>query len=155
MKSIALNLLGNVSDAEDAVQDAFLKIYRGLQSFRGQSTLSTWIYRIAVNSCYDLGRRRRPGVVSLDDEASDTARHTVSRLSDHPLRMALEQALARLNARDRAVFVLFEVEGFRHAEIAEILGIPEGTSKSALFEAKRELQRRLWSSRPAAGRSAS
>ena len=59
MKSVAMNLLGNTSDAEDAVQEAFLKLHRSWTSFKGESLLSTWLYRILVNTCYDMGRRRK------------------------------------------------------------------------------------------------
>ncbi len=144
MKSIALNLLGDMSDAEDAVQEAFLKIYRGVGNFRSQSSFSTWIYRVLVNACYDLrrkrGRRQETPEIDVDPDGIDfRATATI----DPPLRLALEKSLARLNDRNRIVFLLFEVEGFKHREIAEILSIPEGTSKNLLFEAKRELQRLL------------
>ena len=118
MKSIAWNLLKNTGDAEDAVQEAFLKIYRGAKTFRGGAAFSTWTYRVLVNP------------------AAPTR-------TDHPLRLALEKAVTRLKPRHRAVFLLFAVEGFTHGEIGRILGIPEGTSKTFLFEAKKTLQRRL------------
>jgi RNA polymerase sigma factor (sigma-70 family) len=73
----------------------------------------------------------------------DLLNRSASRSSDHPLRLALEQSLGRLGERARTVFLLFEVEGFKHREIAGILAIPEGTSKNLLFEAKKELQRLL------------
>src|SRR6059036_1726652 len=120
MKSIALNLLGNLSDAEDAVQEAFIKIYRGVASFRNESSFSTWIYRVLVNVCYDLRRRRvrRPEAPGLDagHEGTDFAAPFTP---DHPLRLTLEKSLARLKERNRTVFLLFEVEGFKHREIAE------------------------------------
>ncbi len=151
MKSIAKNLLGNVGDAEDAVQEAFLKIYRGAKTFRGGAAFSTWTYRVLVNTCYDLLRRRRsrPVAGSLDSEdlrvpvPADPG-------ADHPLRLALEKAVSKLERRRRAVFLLFEVEGFTHGEIARILGIPEGTSKTFLFDAKRKLQKWLAPARRAA-----
>jgi RNA polymerase sigma-70 factor (ECF subfamily) len=143
MKSIALNLLGNVGDAEDAVQEAFLKIFRGAKTFRGGAAFSTWTYRILVNTCYDALRRRRSrpaaSVAAGDREAAVAADPG----ADHPLRLALEKAVARLKPRHRTVFLLFAVEGFTHGEIARILGIPEGTSKTFLFEAKKKLQRWL------------
>jgi RNA polymerase sigma-70 factor (ECF subfamily) len=144
MKSIAFHLLGNAADAEDAVQEAFLRIYRGAASFRGRSSFATWTYRVLVNACHDLGRRRRarPEDAPLEDAPPRAAS------DDHPLRLALERAIARLRARHRAVFLLFEVEGFTHREIAEILNVAEGTSRTLLFEAKRDLQRLL---RPLAG----
>lgn len=152
MKSIAMNLLGNAADAEDAVQEAFLKIYRAARGFRGQSAFTTWVYRVLVNTCYDLMRRgrRRPEMV-----ASDAVELPPARGADHPLRLSLEQCLGRLRPRHRSVFLLFEVEGFSHREIGEILDVPEGTSKTLLFTAKRELQGMLWTGGAAARLSAS
>ena len=146
MKSIAWNLLGNTGDAEDAVQEAFLKIYRGAKTFRGGAAFSTWTYRVLVNTCYDALRRRRSRpVASSLDEAGDAGRGVPAAPpgADHPLRLALEKAVAHLKPRHRAVFLLFAVEGFTHGEIGRILGIPEGTSKTFLFEAKKKLQRWL------------
>jgi RNA polymerase sigma-70 factor (ECF subfamily) len=150
MKSIALNLLHDVADAEDAVQEAFLKIYRGAKTFRGGAAFSTWTYRVLVNTCYDSLRRRkgRPAGAPLPAEESDPSFPAVPG-ADHPLRLALEKAVARLAPKHRAVFLLFAVEGFTHGEIARILGIPEGTSKTFLFDARKKLQRWL-ASRPAA-----
>jgi RNA polymerase sigma-70 factor (ECF subfamily) len=143
MKSVAMNLLGNTSDAEDAVQEAFLKLYRSWDSFKGESLRSTWLYRILVNTCYDIGRRRKrtPEPATPDDEQA--AEQKAAPQSDHALRLTIERALRRLPEVQRSVFLLFEVEGFKHREIADILDIPEGTSKHALFSAKRELQERL------------
>jgi RNA polymerase sigma factor (sigma-70 family) len=151
MKSVALNLLGNVGDAEDAVQESFLKIYRGAKTFRGGASFSTWIYRVTVNTCYDALRRRKSRPAGPPLDAHD-GRENVAALpgSDHPLRLALEKSVALLPPKHRAVFLLFEVEGFTHGEIGRILGIPEGTSKTFLFDAKKKLQRWL-RERPAAG----
>ncbi len=147
MKSIAMNLLGNTSDAEDAVQEAFLKVHRSWSSFKGESQLSTWLYRILVNTCYDIGRRRkrRPEPPPEPDQAERP--DPPAPAPDHTLRLTIERALGRLPELQRSVFLLFEVEGFKHREIAEILGIPEGTSKHALFTAKRELQETILASR--------
>jgi len=155
MKSIALNLLGNTTDAEDAVQDAFLKIHRGLRNFRGQSAFSTWVYRIVVNACYDMRRRglRRLEEPAPETEPGEEEKQPPAPAANHPLRMALERAVAGLSETYRSVFVLYEVEGFSHAEIAGMLGISEGASKNRLFEAKREL-RRLLAHLPAARREA-
>ena len=141
MKSIAANLLGNLADAEDAVQDSFVKIYRGAASFRGGSRFSTWAYRVLVNSCYDMLRKRRRGPEPA--EGAETSRLTAP-ATDHPLRLSLEACLEDLHPRRRAVFLLFEVEGFTHREVGDILGLPEATSRTLLFEAKRDLQRSLW-----------
>jgi RNA polymerase sigma-70 factor (ECF subfamily) len=151
MKSIARNLLGHESDAEDAVQEAFLKVYRGAGSFRGTAAVSTWIYRILVNTCYDALRgRKRRSEDALTLETPKGARETASSPAvatapgDHPLRIAIEQGVARLKPRQRDVFLLSAVEGFSHREISEVLDIPEGTSRTLLFEAKRHLQELLW-----------
>lgn len=143
MKSVAMNLLGNSSDAEDAVQEAFLKLHRSWSSFKGESLMSTWLYRILVNTCYDMGRRRKrnPEPPQVDEESPTPEPQAPP--SDQALRLTLERAIARLREPQRSVFLLFEVEGFKHREISEILEIPEGTSKHALFVAKRELQERL------------
>jgi RNA polymerase sigma-70 factor (ECF subfamily) len=152
MKSIARNLLGNADDAEDAVQEAFLKIYRGAKTFRGGAAFSTWVYRVVVNACYDALRRRRTRPAGAPLQGDDEREIPLPvPASDHPLRLALEKSVARLAPKHRAVFLLFEVEGFSHGEIGRILGIPEGTSKTFLFEAKKRLQRWL---RPASGSAA-
>lgn len=149
MKSVAANLLGNASDAEDAVQEAFLKLYQGLPGFKGDSLLSTWLYRILVNTCHDLGRRRArsPEVPAAGGSEDDRAPSPGAPPVDPPLRLTVERLLRRLEPLPRTVFVLFEVEGFKHREIAGILGIPEGTSRYALFEAKKALQAGILSSR--------
>ena len=136
MKSIAFHLLGNRSDAEDAVQEAFLKIYRGIGGFHEDSPFAPWIYRILINCCYDAGRKRkRQAEAELESEPASPARV--------PLRVALQHALERIHPGYRMVFWLFEVEGLHHSEIAGIMEIPEGTSKKYLFEAKRALKRLL------------
>lgn len=139
MKSLAFNMLGNVSDAEDAVQEAFLRAYRHRQSFRGEAGLWTWFYRILLNTCHDIGRQRvaRPSHEELVPEAES---YPPSPAGDHPMRMALQRALSGLSSAYREVFLLYEVEGYKHREIAEMLEIPEGTSKHRLFEAKRQLK---------------
>jgi RNA polymerase sigma-70 factor, ECF subfamily len=139
MKSIALNLLGNVADAEDAVQESFLKIYFRIAEFRGEAAFSTWVFRLLVNTCYDSARKRKgfPSSMRSDDGME---KEIPANAADHPLRLTLERLLRRLDTRSRSVFLLFEIEGFSHREIANILEIREGTSKSLLFDAKRKLQ---------------
>ena len=145
MKSIALNILGNAPDAEDAVQEAFLKIYRNVVQFKGESTFATWIYRILINACYDFARKRRKQE-GLKSELEGNPSLSATSSSDHSLKLILERSLCNLDERMRTVFVLFEAEGFKHREIAQILNIAEGTSKSLLFDARKELQRVLWKS---------
>ena len=141
MKSIAMNLLRDVSDAEDAVQETFLKVYRSSGGFQGESRLSTWIYRILINSCYDaIRRRRRRREGRAPEENRRTLPETPGAASDSGLRLALEDSLARIPDRPRTVFLLAAVEGFTHREIGDILNISEGASRILLFEARRKLQ---------------
>jgi RNA polymerase sigma-70 factor, ECF subfamily len=142
MKSIAMNLLGNQHDAEDAVQETFMKIHRGIHYFKGQSAFSTWVYRILVNSCYDLrrSRMRRQETPEQDLVAEDQTFEVAGPTRDHPLRMALEKCVKQLTPHLRSVFLLYEVEGFKHSEIGAILGISEMASKNALYQAKRRLR---------------
>ncbi len=139
MKSLAFHLLGSRADAEDSVQEAFLKVYRSVRGFEGHSSLSTWIYRILINCCYDVMRTQRR-------RAENSARGDIPADAKLPLKLALENAITSLNERQRIVFLMFEVEGLKHSEIAAILEVPEGTSRSWLFEAKRELKRMLMGS---------
>ena len=142
MKNLARHLLGSQTDAEDAVQDTFLKVQRSIASFRGQSSFVTWTFRILVNTCHDLRRSRmRRKEHSQDDSSEMLPRREPSAPGAHPsLRMALERALAQLTRHQRDVFLLYEVEGFRHAEIATMLEISETASKNTLFQAKKNLR---------------
>jgi RNA polymerase sigma-70 factor (ECF subfamily) len=148
MKNLARNILGSATDAEDAVQETFLKVQRGIASFRGQSSFVTWTFRILVNTCYDARRSRlRKKEVAADDEQQrdDAApRPELCASVAHPsLRLALERALAKLTRHQRDVFLLYEVEGFRHAEISSMLEISEAASKNTLFQAKKNLRQML------------
>ena len=142
MRNLARNLLGSPSDAEDAVQDTFLKVQRNIQSFRGQSAFVTWVFRILVNTCYDARRSRmRRKEQQPDDSEQAMPRREPRAPEAHPsLRMALERALGQLTRHQRDVFLLYEVEGFRHAEIAGMLEISETASKNTLFQAKKNLR---------------
>ena len=154
MKSMARNLLGTTSDAEDAVQETFLKIQRGIGSFRSQSSFATWSFRILINTCYDARRNRmRKKEISQDEpENAEAAPRPEPRApSAHPsLRLALERALAPLTRQQRDVFLMYEVEGMRHSEIAAVLEISETASKNTLFQAKKNLRQRLEAPRSSA-----
>ena len=145
MKNLARNVLGSTVDAEDAVQETFLKVQRSIASFRGQSSFVTWTYRILINTCYDARRSKlRKKEVTTDDDSEETPRIEPRAPGAHPsLRMALERALGKLTRHQRDVFLLYEVEGFRHAEIAGMLEITEAASKNTLFQAKRNLREML------------
>jgi len=145
MRNLARNLLGTQSDAEDAVQETFLKVQRSITSFRGQSSFVTWTFRILVNTCHDLRRSRMRRKEFVPDEREDAAMPVEARApGGHPsLKLALERAIAALTQQQRNVFLLYEVEGFHHAEIAAMLEITETASKNTLFQAKRNLRQTL------------
>jgi len=152
MKSVARNLLGSAVEAEDAVQDTFLKIQRSIASFRGQSSFATWTFRILMNTCYDARRSRmRKKEVAHEGPDESPTRPEPRAASAHPtLRIALERALSQLTRHQRDVFLLYEVEGFRHSEIASILEISEAASKNTLFQAKKTLRQMLEAPRSSA-----
>src|SRR6202171_1529593 len=144
MKNLARNLLGNPVDAEDAVQETFLKVQRSIAGFRGQSSFVTWTYRILINTCYDARRSRLRKKEVANDDSEESPRFEPRAPGAHPsLRMALERALAKLTQHQRDVFLLYEVEGFRHAQIAGMLEMSETASKNTLFQAKKNLRQML------------
>src|ERR1700687_963372 len=144
MKNLARNLLGNSSDAEDAVQETFLKVQRGIGSFRGQSSFVTWTFRILVNTCHDARRSRMRKKEVANDDSEESPRPEPRAPVAHPsLRLALERALQQLTRHQRDVFLLYEVEGFHHAEIAATLEITETAYHNTLFQAKKNLRQML------------
>ena len=142
--SLACRMVGNTADAEDLLQEIFLAAHRKLDSFRGESALGTWLYRLAMNACLDYLRSRAARTsqvtTALDEEFGlDDAGSR--RLAEQTLtKMDLERALARLPEGCRAAFVLHDVQGLEHREVAEILGIAEGTSKSQVHKARLRLR---------------
>ena len=138
---MAFNLLGNQSDAEDAVQEAFLRTFRNRWLFRNQASLWTWTYRILLNTCHDMSRRRAVRRHHFgDDELIPEVRAPIR---DDLSRVALRRAVATLAPIYREVFVLCDIEGYTHREVAEVLEIAEGTSRARLSEARRQLRERL------------
>ena len=145
--SVACRMLGNPADAEDMLQEIFLAAHRKLDSFRGDSALGTWLYRLATNLCLDYLRSRasKSGHMTdaLDDEPA-LADAGSRRLADQTVtKMDLERALAQLPEGCRSAFVLHDVEGLEHKEVAEMLGIAEGTSKSQVHKARLRLRSML------------
>jgi RNA polymerase sigma-70 factor (ECF subfamily) len=142
--SVACRMVGNRADAEDLLQEIFLAAHRKLDSFRGESALGTWLYRLATNLCLDHLRSRAARTGQLTDALDDEpglADEGTRGLADRTLtRMDLERALAQLPEGCRAAFVLHDVEGLEHREVAEALGIAEGTSKSQVHKARLRLR---------------
>lgn len=148
--NLALRMVGNSEDAADMSQEAFIKAYNSLTSFRGDSKFSVWLYRIVSNVCLDFIRsRKRKQTVSLsmqdddgDDVEMDIADETQSpeRLMDKQLtREAVRRGLASLPPGQRQILLLREIQGLSYDEIAEVLGIEAGTVKSRIFRARKKL----------------
>jgi RNA polymerase sigma-70 factor (ECF subfamily) len=129
------------SDSEEVAQDVFVRIFRGLGNFRGDSQLSTWIYRLAVNaSLSHVSRRPRP---TESDEVLAKVPAPAAMSRDPALSARLERALAELPAGYRAVLVLHDVHGLSHEECANIMGCQIGTSKSQLHKARARMRELL------------
>ncbi|HXW05402.1 MAG TPA: RNA polymerase sigma factor [Vicinamibacterales bacterium] len=142
--SVACRLVGNPADAEDLLQEIFLSAHRKLETFRGDAALGTWLYRLATNLCLDYLRSRagRSSQMTgyLDDEIGLYDAATSGLAERAVTRMDLERALGRLPDGCRAAFVLHDIEGLEHREVAEVLGIAEGTSKSQVHKARLRLR---------------
>jgi len=141
---LILRMVGNPADAEDLLQEVFLSAHRKLDGFRGESALGTWLYRLAANHCLDYLRSRAARTGQLTDAFEDEpvladggSRGIADRTVD---RMDLERAVAQLPEGCRAAFLLHDVEGLEHREVAEALGIAEGTSKSQVHKARLKLR---------------
>jgi RNA polymerase sigma-70 factor (ECF subfamily) len=130
----ALRLLGRRQDAEDAVQETFLKLYKNVRHYRSGSNFSTYFFRILINSCTDILRLKRP------ETALEADSPAFGRQDAHELRYSIEQAIARLPGQMRTCFVLFAVEGLAQEEIARILDISVGAVKAHIFRAKASLR---------------
>ena len=117
----ALRLLGRLEDAEDAAQEVFLRLYRNLRGFEALTEIRPWLYRVTVNVCYDLGRKRRRFVAELPDEVA-VEQNQERGVTLEQRRELLAEALARLPEKERAAVVLREIEGLKTVEVAEILG---------------------------------
>jgi RNA polymerase sigma-70 factor (ECF subfamily) len=156
-------MVGNSEDAEDLTQEVFVKMYVALDSFRNQSSLSTWLYRIAGNLCIDSHRkraRRESGfggtVASLDAptnsdggeegpvrEVADSSFEPAKMLAKVEMDAQIQEALSKLPDKMRTVVVLHDIEGLQYEEIAEVVHCPLGTVKSRLFNARAALREHL------------
>jgi RNA polymerase sigma-70 factor, ECF subfamily len=153
---VAFRMLGDSSDAADAVQEIFLKVFRNVQRFRGDSSLKTWIYRIAFSEILNRlrwwKRRFRSSTVSLDDDRQGNG-HYIHLAASNPSPLqaleskeresAIQQALTKLSGEHRSIVILRDIEGFSYSEIADILGISVGTVKSRLARARADMKKSL------------
>jgi RNA polymerase sigma-70 factor (ECF subfamily) len=142
--SLVVRMIGSAQDAEDLLQEVFLQAYRKLPGFRGESTLGTWLYRLTMNHCLDHLRGRQAkmsrATASIDEESVDEPAAPDPVVPSAISRMDLERAIEALPPGSKAAFLLHDVEGFEHQEIAAILGISEGTSKSQVHKARMKLR---------------
>jgi RNA polymerase sigma-70 factor (ECF subfamily) len=141
--ALCLRMTGDRTDAEELTQEAFVRAWKKLGSFRGESAFSTWLHRLTVNLVLTefRTRSRRRERVALTD---DLSRHDMPAPSNAPReRVDLEQAIAALPEGARHVFVLYEIEGYKHDEIADMMGIASGTTKAQLHRARKLLREAL------------
>lgn len=150
-------MTNDAEDAEDLTQETFVKAYLSLGNFRGESSVQTWLYRIATNLCIDRSRRRKrqvPTAFSLDEPLEDEHEQISREIPDHAadpyrhlarkeLRKRVREGLSSLTEKLRAVIVLYDIQGLSYEEIAQVLNCPVGTVKSRLFNARIELGQRL------------
>lgn len=150
MYAVTLRMCANREDAQDCLQDAMLRIYRAIGSFKGQSAFSTWIYRITMNTCLDeLRRRKSRSASSLDtllesgwspaDEDDVPERHAIA----SEQRRTIDQAISQLPEDMRAAVVLRDIQGFTYDEIADMLGANIGTVKSRISRGRERLRQIL------------
>ncbi len=140
------HMMGDADDAQDAAQDVFVKVYGNLKTYRPDSSLYTWLYRITVNTCLDYRKKKHPE--SFEDEPAidklPSARPLPDRLYESKeTGHLIEEALRRLPKAFKAVIVLKEIEGLSYEEISEVLHTSVGTVKSRISRAREELKRFL------------
>jgi RNA polymerase sigma-70 factor (ECF subfamily) len=145
MYNVAWRMMGSAADAEDLLQDVFLQVYQRIGSYRGDAALGTWLYRMMVNACLDQlrsrqGRQRKATDFIEDVDGFEPVAGAIWRPDRALDRIDLDSAIAKLPPSYRAAFVLHDVEGRQHNEVAEMLGIVEGTSKSLLHKARGRLR---------------
>jgi len=139
--TLACRMAGSPQDGEDLLQEIFLQAYRKIGGFKGDAAVGTWLYRLALNHCLDFVRSRQAKMDKATDAIDDEDRTPIAARRESPVeRLDLERAIRRLPEGCRAVFVLHDVEGYEHKEIAAMLGIAEGTSKSQVFKARMKLR---------------
>ncbi|HEY7290819.1 MAG TPA: RNA polymerase sigma factor [Vicinamibacterales bacterium] len=139
--SLACRMAGSPEDGEDLLQEIFLQAYRKLDSFKGDSAVGTWLYRLALNHCLDYVRSRQAKMKKATESLDATQTWEPSARRDTPIaRLDLDRALEKLPDGCREAFVLHDIEGFDHKEVAKLLDIAEGTSKSQVFKARLKLR---------------
>lgn len=148
--NVALQMTGNREDAQDMAQEAFIKAYSSLSSFRGDSRFSSWLYRIVANVCLDFKRRqsRRPSAsLTVEDDEGESVQLDIADESQSPetlleqkmTREAVREGLQQLPDEQRQILLLREIQGLSYEEIGEAMGLEAGTVKSRIFRARKKL----------------
>lgn len=140
---ICYRYTGNRADAEDLVQEVLFRVYRGLESFRGEARFRTWLYRITVNACLNWVASARKGSKSLSGDVPDPTPSVVERLVKGQSAERVRRAVSQLPDRQRITVLLRVYEELTHKEISEILDCPVGTVKANFFFALKNLRKRL------------
>jgi len=141
--ALCRRMSGEDAEANELVQDAFVRAWERLPSFRGQSSLATWLHRLAVNVVLEKWRSSKREALRMIDDADGLALDARPAQPDPDVLMDVEAAVTRLPAGARTVFVLHDIEGYSHDEIASMTGIAAGTSRTQLFRARRALAKVL------------
>jgi RNA polymerase sigma-70 factor (ECF subfamily) len=151
---VAFRMLGDTAEASDVVQEIFIKVFRNIGGFKGESALKTWIFRIAFSEILNRLRwwksRHRSSTVSLDVEPNGQEHYVADSgptpeeiLESKEREFAIQQALGKLSSDHRSIIILRDIEGFSYSEIAEVLGVSIGTVKSRLARGREDLKRSL------------
>lgn len=139
--AVCLNMLKNTHDAQDAAQETFIKAYRSLTSFKGESKVETWLTKIAVNTCLDILRKRRE-MYDLDEAADAADVNTPeSKAEKNETRQMVRSAINTLPPEMRSIVVLKDIEGYSYEEIADMLNLNIGTVRSRLSRAREKLRK--------------
>ena len=143
--AVCLRMTGNPAEAEDLLQEVFIQVFRKLGTFRGESAFATWLHRLTVNQVLMHFRKNHSRKEQLTEEGELPEQVIKSCKTSFPIldRIALDEAIVKLAPGYRAVFVLHDVEGLQHLEIANLLGCSVGTSKSQLHKARMKMRRLL------------
>jgi RNA polymerase sigma-70 factor (ECF subfamily) len=143
--AVCLRMTGNTAEAEDLLQEVFIQVFRKLGTFRGESAFTTWLHRLTVNQVLMHFRKKHTRNEQLTEDGEMPEQVIKSRKTSFPIldRIALDEAIVKLAPGYRAVFVLHDVEGLQHLEIANLLGCSVGTSKSQLHKARMKMRHLL------------
>jgi len=156
--NVAYRIMGNEEDAKDMTQEALIKVYKNLSKFRMDSSFSTWLYRIVMNTCKDELRKKKLKVVSIDQpietgegqmhmDIEDTGLKPDEVVESRETQVEVHEALQEVSETNRVVVVLRDIKGFSYAEISEIIEVPVGTIKSRINRGRQELKNILMNKR--------